>query len=188
MPLQVMAQMPTVVDPSQPATPTTTAAISKIKVSCQDLKTVVEKGDRQATMMTWNSNHFGKEFSNKKRCQIVSERLQKAANQNGGTFQGLQLASGTVNFQAVVCALPTSSGKCDKENMLFTLKPENANNPQVVIQQILTFAEEGNGSVEESSGSSRKVDVNLGGWERRAFAPQVKVAPTKPNSSKNGGF
>ena len=176
VPQLVRAQIPTIVEPTTPAVPqgtptnTNTAAASKLEVKCEDLKTVVKKGDRQATMMTWNTNYFGRSFSNAKRCQVVSERLQKAANLNGGTFQGLELASGTVNSQTAICALQNGKEKCDSDNMLFTLKPENANNPEAVIQQILKFGEDGSGSVEESMHPRSKVDLNLGNWERKVFA------------------
>jgi hypothetical protein len=185
VPQLVRAQIPPIVEPTTtPAVPqgtptnnntttntnTNTAAASKIEVKCEDLKTVVKKGDRQATMMTWNTDYFGRNFSNAKRCQAVSERLQKAANLNGGTFQGLELASGTVNAQTAICALQNGKKKCDGDNMLFTLKPENAKNPEAVIQQILKFGEDGSGSVEESTRPRSKVDLNLGNWERKAFA------------------
>jgi Circadian oscillating protein COP23 len=159
---------------------TTTASVSKLEVQCQDLKTVVRKGDRQAVMMTWTSNYFGKEFSNAKRCQVVSERLQSAANANGGTFQGLELASGTVNFQPVICALQNGGKKCNRSNMLFTLKPENAADPEAVIEQFFTFAEEGSGSVNESTNSQPKSDRSLGNWERKTFA-------TNQSSKESGG-
>jgi Circadian oscillating protein COP23 len=193
VPQLVRAQIPTIVEPTTtPAVPqgtptntnsnsnsnsnsntntnTNTAAASKLEVKCEDLKTVVKKGDRQATMMTWNTDYFGRNFSNAKRCQAVSERLQKAANLNGGTFQGLELASGTVNSQTAICALQNGKKKCDGDNILFTLKPENAKNPEAVIQQILKFGEDGSGSVEESARPRSKVDLNLGNWERKAFA------------------
>jgi hypothetical protein len=183
------AQIPTIVEPTTPTVPqgtptntnTNTAAASKLEVKCEDLKTVVKKGDRQATMMTWNTDYFGRNFSNAKRCQAVSERLQKAANLNGGTFQGLELASGTVNAQTAICALQNGKKKCDGDNMLFTLKPENAKNPETVIQQILKFGEDGSGSVEESMRPRSKVDLNLGNWERKAFA-----ANRSSNSNSQG--
>ncbi len=211
IPQLVQAQLPTIIDTTAPVTTketpketpkeitketpkeitketpkeitkeTTTASVSKLEVQCQDLKTVVKKGDRQAVMMTWTSNYFGKEFSNAKRCQVVSERLQNAANANGGTFQGLELASGTVNFQPVICALQNGGKKCNRNNMLFTLKPENAADPEAVIEQFFTFAEEGSGSVNESTNSQPKSDRNLGNWERKTFAINKSS-----NGSKDG--
>ena len=190
MPALAQAQVPNIVDSTAPATQKetpasqNTAAISKLEVRCQDLKTVVKKNDQQAVMMTWTTNYFGQQFTNAKRCQIVSERLQKAANQNGGTFKGLELASGTVNGQTVICALPSSDKKCDGNNMLFTLKPENAEDPEAVIQQVVSFAADGSGSVEESTRSRSKVDLSLGNWEQKAF--KNKPAAIKPKRSKTG--
>jgi hypothetical protein len=191
IPQLAQAQVPNIVDSAAPVTPKetsanqNTAAVSKLEVKCQDLKTVVKKDDQQAVMMTWTTNYFGQEFTNSKRCQIVSERLQKAANQNGGTFKGLELATGTVNAQTVICALQSSGKKCDSNNMLFTLKPENAGNPDAVIQQVLSFAADGSGSVEEGSRSRSKVDLSLGNWERKAFKNK-KPAAIKPKRVKTG--
>ncbi len=155
----------------------TSAAVSNLRVVCQDLKTVVQKGDRQAVMVSWNYDGFGREFTPEKRCQMVSQRLQQAANSNGGTFKDLQLASGTVNSQSVICALQSNSSKCDRQNILFTLKPENARNPAAVIQKIFSFARDGSSSLDESASSQPRVDLNLGTWEQKAF-PR-----TTPNSA-----
>jgi Circadian oscillating protein COP23 len=190
LPQLAQAQLPAIVDPTTPAAPTATSsnasepAIAKLEVSCQGLKTVVKKGKHQATMVTWNTNHFGRDFNNEKRCQVVSERLQKAANLNGGTFQGLELASGTVNFQPVICALQNGSKKCNGDNFLFTLKPENAKNPDAVIQQIVQFGEDGSGTVEESARSKAKVDRSLGNWERKVFAKSKSTTNSTRNIKK----
>ncbi len=188
IPQLAQAQMPTIVDTTTPVVPngasTTTAAVSEIEVRCQDLKTVVKKDDQQAVLMTWTTDYFGKEFTPANRCQIVSEKLQKAANLNGGTFKGLELASGTVNFQTVICALQSGRKKCDDSNMLFTLKPENAANSEAVIQQIFSFAEDGSGSIEEGTRSrSKKVNFNLGNWEQKAFKVK-RPSATKPKRGK----
>ena len=185
IPQLAQAQVPNIVDDTTSVTPKETpasqniAAASKVEVRCQDLKTVVKKYDQQAVMMTWTTNYFGQQFTNSKRCQIVSDRLQKAANQNGGTFKGLELASGTVNAQTVICVLPSSGKKCDGNNMLFTLKPENAGSPEAVIQQVVSFATDGSGSVEESTRSRLKVDLSLGNWEQKAFKNKPVVIKLK---------
>jgi hypothetical protein len=163
----------------------TNVAATSLRVSCQDLKTVVQKGDHQAVLLTWGYDGFGKEYTPEKRCQIVSERLQKAANINGGTFKNLKIASGTVNSLAVICAIRTNSNKCNRQNMLFTLKPENARNPEAVIQKIFSFARDGSSSIDESATQQPStVDTNLGNWEQQAF-PQVQRAATiKPATTK----
>ena len=191
IPQLAQAQIPNIVDTTAPVTPADTstspniAATSKLEVKCRDLKTVVSKDDQQAVMITWTTNYFGSEFTNSNRCRIVSERLQKAANLNGGTFKGLDLASGNVNAQTVICALPSSSNKCDSNNMLFTLKPENAGNPEAVIKEILSFAADGSGAVQEGVRFRSRVDLSLGNWERKAFKPK-KPSALKPKRIKTG--
>jgi Circadian oscillating protein COP23 len=165
----------------------------RLKVSCQDLKTVVEREDRRAVMMTWTTNYFGEKFSNAKRCQIVSERLQKASDLNGGTFKELELASGTLNSQTVICVLKDNSQKCDQSNLLLTLKPENARDPQAVIRKIATFANNGTGVLDENNSP---VDLNLGHWELKTFGvrkttsvrktPGIRKAPTRSKPSTTG--
>ncbi|AFY91486.1 COP23 domain-containing protein [Chamaesiphon minutus] len=160
---------------------------SGLRVSCQGLQTIVQKGDRQAVMLSWNYDGFGREYTPEKRCQIVSERLQLAADRNGGTFQDLQLASGVVNSQTVICAL-SSHSKCNRRNMLFTLKPENARNPESVIQKMLVFAQDGSAYINESATNSRpQVTTNLGTWEQKAF-PQSQNASTPKRRNNNTGF
>ncbi len=164
------------------------AGTSNLKVSCQNLTTVVQKGDRQATMLTWNYDGFGKDFTPEKRCQIVSERLQKVADNNGGTFKDLQLASGTMNSQVVICALQTNSNKCNRQNILFTLKPENARNPEAVVQKIFGFAQDGSSSINESaSNRTTKLDTNLGSWEQKTF-PKIKRATNVDRKKVDTGF
>ena len=195
----VQAQIPLVVDGKkppgtsqpdiqqepQPPSATTTAA-SKLRVSCQDLKTIVQKGDREAVMLTWSYGGFGREYTPAKRCQIVSTRLQKAANLNGGTFKDIQLASGTLNSQSVICALKSNDRNCSSKNLLFTLKPENASNPDAVIQQIFSFAQDGNSSLNESASNKPQVNKNLGEWEQKVFTGSAKKAPATNNTANTG--
>lgn len=188
------AQLPMIINSEQPDNSPqeppnnsqTTASAPNLKVTCQDLKTVVQKGDREAVMLTWSYDGFGKEFTPEKRCQMVSERLQKVADINGGTFKDLQLASGTVNSQSVICALQPKINKCNRQNLLFTLKPENARNPEVIIEKVFGFAQDGNSVVEESDSRSTKVGKNLGTWEQRAFPASTKSTTTNRRNSSQG--
>jgi Circadian oscillating protein COP23 len=203
IPQSAQAQIPEIEDTDEPVPSAQknggeviTASASTLKVSCQDSKTVVQKGERQAVMVTWNYGGF-KGFSAEKRCQIVSDRLQQAANQNGGTFKDLDLASGTVNSKPVICTLQSGGKKCNKDNILFTLKPENARNPEAVIQKIFGFARDGSSDLNESSSSKPKTDMSLGKWEQEAFpksgkssivktsTPQTNI---KPQPTSSGGF
>lgn len=158
--------------------PSITSAVADLSVNCQGLKTVVRKGDRSAVMIDWNYAGFGRDYTPAKRCQIVSARLQQAANLNGGTFKELQLASGILNAQTIICALQANQQSCTSRNILFTLKPENARNPELVVQKIFTFAQDGSSSLDESASSKGQVDLNLGKWEQQAFARKSKQART----------
>ena len=176
----------TVTEPLNTAPQETIIANAGLRVSCQNLTTVVQKGDRQAIMVTWKYNGFGKDFSPEKRCQIVSERLQQAANSNGGTFKDLQIASGIVNSQPVICALQSNSNKCNRKNLLFTLNPENARNPDAVIQRMFSFAQDGTSSINESASNRPKIDVNLGDWEQKVFPLTPKSTPTNRRKIDTG--
>lgn len=165
---------------------TPTAAASTIKVSCDNLTTIVQKGDRKAPLFNWRTNYFGTEYTPDKRCQLVSARLQAAADSNGGTLKGLELGSGALNSQPVVCILATGENRCTDRNLLFTLNPENAKRSQAVIAKILTFANDGSTTVDESARVSSKSNGDLGSWERRAF-PTSKKTPTR-RQNPNTGF
>jgi hypothetical protein len=177
-------------DIRQEPLPTSNTAVStsRLKVNCQDLKTIVQKGDREATMLTWSYGGFGKEYTPAKRCQIVSARLQKAANINGGTFKDIQLASGPLNNQTVICALQSRDKACNSKNLLFTLKPENAKNPEAIIEQIFSFARDGNSTLDESASSKRTVNTNLGDWEQKVFAGNAKKSPASNAGTADPGF
>jgi Circadian oscillating protein COP23 len=197
------AQLPTVTAPQPPQIvpsstptpqtsptapdPTSTATASTIQVRCEALSTVVQKGERQALMFNWHTNYFGAEFTPDKRCQIVSARIQAAADLNGGTLKGLQLGSGILNNQMVICILQAGGeNKCTDRNLLFTLKPENAKRSQAIIGKILIFAKNGSTTIDEGARVRSKLDTDLGNWERQAF-PEPKKSPMR-NQNPNTGF
>ena len=73
-------------------------------------------------------------------------------------------------------------------DILFTLKQENANNPEAVIQQIVKFGEDGSGSIDESVRlrSRSKVDLNLGNWEQKVFSINNRFSTTTLKGKKAG--
>jgi hypothetical protein len=147
-----------------------------LTVRCQDSSTIVQKGRIQAALFNWRTNYFGRDYTPAKRCTIVSNRLQTAADKNGGTLQGLSLSGGKLNNQPVICILQTNEDKCSDRNLLFTLKPENARQIQATIDRIVTFAQDGSTSVEESAKSTTtksRSSADLGAWERRVFSGSI---------------
>ena len=162
------------------------ATASLIKVGCDGLQTVVQKGERQAFLFNWKTGYFGTEYTPETRCQIVSQRLQAATDRNGGTLKGLQLESGRLNGQMVICVLQSGENGCTNRNLLFTLNPENAKQPQAVIAKILTFASSGSARIDESAKRPSPVNPDLGSWERQAFPDSEKSPPQTKGA--NPGF
>jgi hypothetical protein len=97
-------------------------------------------------IILWKSTEFGREFTPWQRCQIVSNRLTKAVADNGGRLTNLQLTTGTINNLPVVCYV-NGRGRCNSENILFTLDSRNAKNPSQVLSRLINFAQDGGGPV-----------------------------------------
>lgn len=97
-------------------------------------------------IILWKSTEFGREFTPWQRCQIVSNRLTKAVTDNGGRLTNLQLTTGTINNLPVVCYV-NGRGRCNSENILFTLDSRNAKNPSQVLSRLINFAQDGGGPV-----------------------------------------
>jgi hypothetical protein len=174
----VVDSQPPIVQPTQ-SSPDSSSSTSTVSVKCENLTTVVQKGERKALMLRWQTNYFGGAFTPEKRCQLVSARLQAAADRNGGTFKGLQFGSGILNRQTVICLLQTGENNCTDKNILLTLKPENAQRPQAVIAKILIFAKNGSTTINESARVFSKSSLNLGNWELQAFPkPSTSVQNT----------
>ena len=89
-------------------------------------------------LLVWQTTEFGENWPPEKRCNHVSEKLNKAVEQNGGYLSNLALSYGPVDNHTVVC-VATFPATCNSNNMLFTLKPENVQKPQEVLAKIAGF-------------------------------------------------
>lgn len=102
--------------------------------------------------ITWKTTEFGSKFIPEDRCKIVSQKLTEVVAKNGGSLRQVQLTTGQVKGQTVVCVTTPEQKSCNSNNMLFTLSEENAKNPSKALVQITKFAH-GNSdskSIEES--------------------------------------
>jgi hypothetical protein len=97
-------------------------------------------------MILWKSTEFGREYTPWQRCQIVSNRLTQAVAQNGGRLSNLQLTTGIINNLPVVCYV-NGRGRCNSQNLLFTLDKRNAKNPGNALTRLINFAQDGGGPV-----------------------------------------
>ncbi|NQE35363.1 hypothetical protein E5S67_03094 [Microcoleus sp. IPMA8] len=140
-------------------------------------------------MILWKSTEFGREYTPWQRCQIVSNRLTKAVAQNGGRLSNLQLTTGIVNNLPVVCYV-NGRGRCNSQNLLFTLDKRNAKNPGDALTRLINFAQDGGGPVttfRTGTQSSAPQFVPFGDMVDRAFnspnkKPSVPVA--KPQGDR----
>ncbi len=140
-------------------------------------------------MILWKSTEFGREYTPWQRCQIVSNRLTKAVAENGGRLSNLQLTTGIVNNLPVVCYV-NGRGRCNSENLLFTLDKRNAKNPGDALTRLINFAQDGGGPVttfRTGTQSSAPQFVPFGDMVDRAFnspnnKPSVPVA--KPQGDR----
>jgi len=163
-------------------------------VSCENLATVVRKGDKSAVLVTWKTTEFGGSYTPQERCRIVSARFNSTVQANNGSLQGLLLTNGPVNNRMVICALRPGEYECSAENMLFTLKRENENNAGAILGRLLNISVTGSGSaIEENSGQQVKVDMGV--WAsshlRRTGKTNTnyRVTPTTPSRRPvNTGF
>lgn len=142
---------------------TTSGLVGQTIFSCQSSgdgwATFVQREGKLSTnpIITWNTKHFGDDYTPDKRCQIVSEKLTNTVIKNGGNLANLNLRSGEIavnnNQYVVICATTLAQPKCDLDNMLFTLKPENAKNPNQVLANMLSFTQgkASNNAVDENS-------------------------------------
>lgn len=101
--------------------------------------TLAEKGNLTSKpFFVWQTVEFGEKYTPNERCKIVSDKLTKIVQQNGGFLSDLSLSYGRVNGEGVICV---SKDSCTESNMLFTLSQKDANNPQGILTQMIDFAQ-----------------------------------------------
>jgi hypothetical protein len=177
----------------------TTAVEPQTTVSCENLATVVRRGDKSAVLVTWKTNEFGGNYTPQTRCQTVSGRFHAAVQANNGSLSGMKLTNGPVNNRMVICALKPGENECSTSNMLFTLKKENERNAGMILGKLLNVATEGSGSpIEENSGEQVVVDMvkwaqqnlrrSIMAAPQRSNTPTVSVPAPKPSNSRGGAF
>lgn len=128
--------------------------------------TMANNGKVSRVLISWRTNFFGDQFTPERRCQIVTERFNRAVSLNGGRMRNLWLKAGVLNGQNVICFVNQGSGTCNSSNLLLTLRP--GNNPRQVLANMFKFGERGTGTVFESGvGNPATPDtIDLGEWER----------------------
>ena len=122
--------------------------------------TIAERtGKEPLPVFVWTpegSRYFGENNTPQKRCNIVAARLNIAVRGNGGKLSGILMTTGEVNKQTVICLLNSYQSGCDRTNILFTLKPDNAKQAGEILTKLLDISKVGSsaGVITETSGES----------------------------------
>ena len=158
--------------------------------SGRNIATIARRGNVTTDpMIVWKSTEFGREYTPWQRCQIVSNRLTQAVAQNGGRLSNLQLTTGIINNLPVVCYV-NGQGRCNSQNLLFTLDKRNAKNPGDALTRLINFSQDGGGPVTTLRGggqSSAPQFVPFGNMVDRALnSPNNKpsVPVEKPQGNR----
>lgn len=147
-----------------------------------EFETIMQRGSSRATLIRWThrgSAYFGGQYTPERRCRAVTQRLNQAMAQNGGSLGNLLLTNGLVNNETVICALGPMETACTSGNVLFTLKPENAYRAGQILGQLLQISRYGGaaGFITETEGQTY---VNLGDWADQALVDSGDAAADSP--------
>jgi Circadian oscillating protein COP23 len=177
---------------ARPSNSRTTTTTFQCVTSGRNFVTIARRGSITTDpMILWKSTEFGSEYTPWQRCQTVSNRLTKAVAENGGRLGNLQLTTGTINNLPVVCYV-NGRGRCNSQNLLFTLDRRNAKNPGEALTRLINFAQDGGGPVTTfkagpGSQSSTPKFVPFGDMVDRAFNStrnQPSIPAEKPKSDR----
>ncbi len=164
----------TIVTKPFPDTTTNTATNSstyseKISFECAQVQsgyaTVVQRDNPAVLprrMINW-TRQVGTDWSPERRCELVTEKLNRIVAQNGGEIDNLSFTTGRIEGSSIVCLANSSSLGCNQSNMLFTLSNQNARNTQEVIARLGdSFSSNGgatNSAVQESGSGNPYVSL-----------------------------
>ena len=141
-------------------------------------------GGQPIPVVVWTkegTKYFGEEFSPQVRCDAVTQKINKAVSKNGGSLKNVLLTNGVLNGHTVICALGGSDTACNSNNVLFTLKRENAKRAGAILGQLLQISRGGSGAgaIHETDG---QVYVDLGEWEKQTSGMSNAANPEPANN------
>jgi hypothetical protein len=149
-PLKAQQTVPAERLPEETITPSTQPEFLRTTFECvtegRSFATVARRGERvTAPLILWRTNEFGIQYTPENRCRIVSDRLTRAVDQNGGRLTNLQLTTGRVNNLPVICYVNNGQSNCNSQNLLLTLDNRNARDPNAALENLVNFGVSGSG-------------------------------------------
>jgi hypothetical protein len=95
-------------------------------------RTIVDTKRGKIELIIWKSNFFGSKWSPESRCQEVSKRFQRFADEGNLRY----VTTGKMNGTNVICVgdKRVSGYECRKDGLLITLQPQD--NPMTVMNEL----------------------------------------------------
>jgi hypothetical protein len=144
-------------------------------------------GGEPIPVIIWTSDsskYFGEKYSAQNRCRIVTEKLNQAVIESGGSLQDVVLMNGQINNQTVMCVVSIIETGCNGKNTLFTLNPKNAKKADEILAQMMQISREGSsaGVIRETRG---RIQVRLDDLLKKKVSSSPRTTIKKP---KSGGL
>jgi hypothetical protein len=163
------------------------SAVNGTKFSCVaenngNVATIGQRpGGQPIPLIIWTkkgADAFGGKYSPEKRCGIVTPKLNKAVADSGGSLKDVVLMTGKVSGSTVICVVSMTDSGCNKNNVLLTLKPENAEKAEEILSQIVKISREGSSATAILETTDNRVQVNLGDWEKATMGNANRKSAT----------
>ncbi|MGC8453339.1 MAG: COP23 domain-containing protein [Cylindrospermopsis raciborskii] len=124
-------------------------------------------GGRPVPIIVWTkkgAQSFSEGSTPKSRCEIVTANLNQAVEDSAGDLYDVVLTWGKLDDgKTVICALSLKDeGGCDGSNTLFALKPENAKDPNKVLETLTQISLKGSSAGVITETTKARLSVNLG--------------------------
>lgn len=99
------------------------------------------------SLIVWKSQEFStKGYTPKRRCEVVTDKLNTLLSTTGGNSDNIQLTMGLINNLPVLCHVSNNKFGCDNSNILMSLSKQNRNNSSRIMAGMVQFLLTGKGS------------------------------------------
>lgn len=98
-------------------------------------------------LIIWESQYFNaKGYTPKRRCEVVTDKLNTVIAAIGGNPANLRLTMGKINNLRVICYVNNTKLGCDSNNILITLSERNRTDSSLVMAGMIKFSVTGAGT------------------------------------------
>jgi Circadian oscillating protein COP23 len=156
-----------------------------------DFVTVARRGVYQTKpIITWSDKSFGKDFSPRNRCVTVAERFNQAVSKSGYSLDSLKLTYGKIDRYPVICYIVSTAQRCNRRNLILTLKESEFGKEQAIINQLKQFSGNGQtdtlhrgGGDEDIAGFGKPIDDLFKPGNVQPATPELDVTTTEESTT-----